>query len=263
MRGIDYVETGTGATVLFVPGSYSTHAAWRQIQKLLAPAFRMVGTSLCGYGATIETRTHEDFDMRHEVRIVEAAARRAGGKLHLVGHSFGGTVALAAALGGTIDVASVSVFEANPLALLKEQPNEALYQETYEISRQFEAAIEENDPDAAGRIIDFWGGDGTFAAMPEPVRNYCRETSSANVLDWRTDFGFDAASGHYATLNVPVLLARGTLANPAMVAMTEALRHALPDARSVVVPGAGHFLITSHASECAALLTAFLAEVGR
>lgn len=41
MRGIAYIETDTGPMVLFVPGSYSTHAAWRQIQKLLVSACRM------------------------------------------------------------------------------------------------------------------------------------------------------------------------------------------------------------------------------
>jgi pimeloyl-ACP methyl ester carboxylesterase len=46
MGGIDYVETGSGPTVLLVPGAYNTHAAWRQIQRLLVPAYRMVGTSL-------------------------------------------------------------------------------------------------------------------------------------------------------------------------------------------------------------------------
>ncbi|MFC3723523.1 alpha/beta fold hydrolase [Neoaquamicrobium sediminum] len=96
--------------------------------------------------------------------------------------------------------------------------------------------------------------------MPEPFRNYYRETASADVLDWRTDFGFDAASNDYAVLKVPVLLVRAALANPAMVAMMEALKQALPDPRSPIVPGAGHFLITSHAIECAALLTDFLTE---
>lgn len=124
MRGIDYVETGSGPTILFVPGSYSTHAAWRPIQKLLAPAYRMVGTSLCGYGTTLETRTREDCGMQHEVRIVEEVTRRTGERVHLVGHSFGGTVALAAALCNSFDVASLAIFEANPLALIREQSNE-------------------------------------------------------------------------------------------------------------------------------------------
>ncbi|UVK40922.1 alpha/beta hydrolase [Mesorhizobium sp. AR10] len=104
MSSIDYVETGSGPAVLFVPGSFSTHAAWRPIQKLLPAAYRMVGTSLCGYGATPETRTRNDFGMQHELRIIEHAARRIGGPVHLVGHSFGGTVALAAALANSINM---------------------------------------------------------------------------------------------------------------------------------------------------------------
>lgn len=135
------------------------------------------------------------------------------------------------------------------------------HQETYKLSSEFEAAVHAGEADAPARIIDFWGGHGTFAAMPEAVRNYCRETAPANVLDWQTDFGFDAGKDNYAALDIPVLIVRGALANPAMVAMTEALKQALPDARAAVVPGAGHFLITSHARECAALLTEFLADV--
>ena len=62
-------------------------------------------------------------------------------------------------------------------------------------------------------------------------------------------------------LNVPVLLVRARWLIRLMVAMMEALRQAPPDAYTAVIPGAGYFLITSHASECAALLTAFLAEI--
>ncbi|TIX11175.1 MAG: alpha/beta fold hydrolase, partial [Mesorhizobium sp.] len=95
----------------------------------------MIGPSLCGYGATAETRGRDDFGMRHELRIIEHAARRAGEPVHLVGHSFGGTVALAAALANSIDVASLSLFEANPLALLDRQSRRDLYDAVLELSR--------------------------------------------------------------------------------------------------------------------------------
>ena len=117
---IDFVEAGEGATVLFIPGSYSTPAAWTPIQKRLPAKYRMVSTSLCGYGATDEVRTREQTSIECEVDIVAAVARRAGGgPVHLVGHSFGGTVALAAALYRRLTVASLSLFEANPLALVR------------------------------------------------------------------------------------------------------------------------------------------------
>ncbi len=261
MPAIDYLEAGAGPTLLFVPGSFSTPAAWRALQKSLPPAYRMVGTSLCGYGATDDTRTLEDCGMAHEVRVVEAAARRAGGPVHLVGHSFGGTVALATALAGSVEVASLALFEANPLALIADGGRPDLYRQTEEMSRGFAAALAAGEPEAAAIVIDFWGGPGSFAAFPEAVRAYCRERAPANRLDWLTDFGFPALRSDYAALAMPVLLVRGALANPAMVVMTDALRACLPAARSAVVAEAGHFLVSSHPAACAALLAEFLAEV--
>src|SRR5579872_1303518 len=47
---IDYDETGAGPTVVLVPGSCSTGAAWRPIMTHWEHRFRCVTTSLSGYG---------------------------------------------------------------------------------------------------------------------------------------------------------------------------------------------------------------------
>ena len=54
--GIDYEETGEGPTIVLVPGSCSTGAAWRPVMAALNGRFRCVTTSLLGYGATAERR---------------------------------------------------------------------------------------------------------------------------------------------------------------------------------------------------------------
>lgn len=258
---IDCVESGQGPAVLFLPGSYSTTAAWRQVQRHLGPGYRLVTSSLGGYGGSTDTRTRHDFDIAHEVRLVQALARHIGQPVHLVGHSFGGTVALAAALSRSVDVASLSLFEANPLALIRGHEGGKLHDEALRMSQDFEAAVRAGEHDAPARVIDFWGGAGVFAAMPESVQAYCRETAAVNVLDWHTDFGFELSAQDCAALAMPVLLVRGAAANPAMVAITATLQASLPRARQVAVDGAGHFLITSHAAACAQLLSRFLAEV--
>lgn len=260
-RRIDFVDQGSGPALLFVPGSFATPAAWRGVQRGLAGRYRCVGTSLCGYGGTGETRSLDDLGMEHEVRVVRAVADRIGGPVILVGHSFGGTVALAATLAGAADVRGLAVFEANPLALVEESGFPALYGETRAMSEAFEAAWRDGEVDAAGRIIDFWGGPGAFAALPDAVREFCRTTACANVLDWRTAFGFRATMADYATIGVPVLLVRGGNANDAMVAITDALQRSLPDVEAAVVDGAGHFLISTHAEACAELLDRFLRRV--
>jgi len=259
-NNIDYQESGEGPAVLFVPGSYSTPAAWTGMQKRLPQNYRFIATSICGYGGTDETRSLGDFGMEHQVRVVEAVARHAGAPVHLVGHSFGATIALATALAGAVEVLSIATFEANPLALIRERGHADLFAATQHMSAAFEQAHNDGERDAAGRIIDFWGGAGSFAAMPEPVRDYCRATAFANVLDWRTAFGFEAGLADFGQLTMPALIVRGSLANAAMVEITEGLAASLPDVRASVVEGASHFLNTSHAEDCARLLADFLAD---
>jgi pimeloyl-ACP methyl ester carboxylesterase len=91
------------------------------------------------------------------------------------------------------------------------------------------------------------------------VQDFCRSTAHVNVLDWHSDFGFDVSRADCAALHMPVLVARGGLANSAMVALTDRLAEHLPRAVPAVVDGASHFLVSTHARECAGLLDAFLA----
>ena len=258
---IECQQSGDGPALLFLPGSYSTAAAWRPIQRLLEPRWRMVTSSLRGYGESTDTRSPTEYAMQHEVELVDALCRHIGQPVHLVGHSFGGTVALAAALAATVPIASLSLFEANPIDMLRGRDGDALYQETLRMSRAFEAAVHAGEPDAPGRIIDFWGRDGAYAALPDPVKAYCRSTAAVNVLDWRTVFAFHVTDDDCAALKLPVLLVRGEHANAAMTGITAALQACLPHARPHVVEEAGHFLVSSHAPACASLLSGFLNDV--
>ncbi|MEP2534134.1 alpha/beta fold hydrolase [Shimia sp.] len=180
---VDFHDTGQGPALLFVPGSFSTSTAWRGIQQHLPSGFRFVGTSLCGYGATNETRTHGDLDMDHQTRVIETVASRINQPVHLVGHSFGGTVALATALSGKVDILSISTFEANPFNIIDTPENGALFQNAKQVADAFENAYHANEHNAPGRIIDYWGGDGSFLSLPDPVQDYCRATAHTNILD--------------------------------------------------------------------------------
>src|SRR5262245_38051823 len=115
LGAIEYNQRGIGPTVVFIPGSCSTSAAWRLVTDQIEHRFRCVTTSLPGYGRTAERRTPIDPPMVREVEALEAvvrcAAREAGAKVHLVGHSFGGLVALAVALRRTVPVASLLLAE--------------------------------------------------------------------------------------------------------------------------------------------------------
>ena len=94
--------------------------------------------------------------------------------------------------------------------------------------------------------------------MPNSVQQYCRQTAYNNVLDWYTALSFRAKADDYAKLSMPVLLVRGAHANTQMVQITKTLQNCIPNQRSVIIRNAAHFLITSHAAECAHVLVDFL-----
>lgn len=260
-RDIDYEDAGSGIPLVFVPGSYSTPAAWRPIQKYLPDRYRFISFSLCGYGATKETRSWDDCGPEHQLSLLEAVARQVGEPCHLVGHSFGASVAMLGAMDQRIDVLSIALFEANPLALLLESDRPQLFDEMQGMRQAFEQAYRDGEPDAAARIIDYWGGTGTYSALPGPVRDYCRSTAYANALDWHGWSDLMVPSEEYAKFQAPALVVRGAQASDAMVEITNVLAASLPDRQAHVVDGAGHFLISTHAKQCAELLRDFLETV--
>jgi pimeloyl-ACP methyl ester carboxylesterase len=92
------VSAGSGPTIVLVPGSCRTAAAWRPVIASWNGQLRCATTSLLGYGGTVERRTASDPDIAHEAEMLESVVREAGSRVHPIGHSFGGLVALAVAL---------------------------------------------------------------------------------------------------------------------------------------------------------------------
>lgn len=261
-HAIEFVASGDpdGTPVLFVPGSFSTPVAWRAMQSALGGGYCFYGTSILGYGLSDETRTTTDCSIDHEVELIAALARQIARPVHLVGHSFGGTVALAAVLEEKIDALSLATFEANPISLL-EPAHPELFAEAQATGHAIRNAWQTGDPDAPAWVIDYWGGPDAFAGLPDAVREYCRATTFANVLDWMTVPSLAIDAQRLSGVDRPVLLVRGSDANPAMVAITRLLEEALPRASTQIVADAGHFLISTHPNECAQRLADFYAGV--
>jgi pimeloyl-ACP methyl ester carboxylesterase len=261
---IDYEETGTGPTVVLVPGSCSTTAAWRPVIAGLAGRFRCVSTSLLGYGGTAERRTAADPSIRHEAEAVEAVIRRAaGGPAHLVGHSFGGLVALAVALRRRVPLASLSILEAPAAELLRACGELHHYRAFRDMTDGYFAAFHRGEEDAIAAMIDFYGGPGTFASWPPRVRGYAVETTAVNILDWASAFAFPLSPGHLARVDTPALVVRGGTSHPAVQRANELLSRHMPAASLLTLAGAAHFMIATHADAVAQAITAHATGAGQ
>ena len=252
---IDYDDAGgTGPTVVLVPGSCSTGAAWRPVIASWEGRFRCVTTSLLGYGGTAERRTAHDHCISHEAESLESVIRKAGGPVHLVGHSFGGLVALAVALRNRVALASLAIVEAPAAELLRASNEDHHYRAFRQMTKSYFADFESGNSEAIASMIDFYGGAGTYASWPARVRAYAVETTPVNILDWASAYGFPLAAASLAAIDIPVLVVRGGASHPAVQRANALLSERIRGAALATIDGAAHFMIATHATEVGRLI---------
>jgi len=250
---IDYDESGQGPTIVLVPGSCSTGAAWRPITSRWQGRFRCVTTSLLGYGGTAERRSLVDSGIHHEAEILESVIRRAACPVHLVGHSFGGLSALAVALRNKVPLLSLAILEAPAPEILRQMGEYAQYRSFREMTDIYFGMFQAGDRHAIEQMVDFYGGAGTFAGWPPRVRDYAMETTVTNILDWASAYGFQLTRPLLAKIDVPVLVLWGDKSHPT-VQRTNQLLAQCTRASAVTIGGSAHFMISTHAEEVARTL---------
>lgn len=216
LGSLEYAENGFGPAILFMPGSCSTGAAWREVIAGLQGSFRIITTSLPGYGKSAERRTSADPSIAPLASAVETVIHHAGTPVHLVGHSFGGEVALAVALGGRVRIESLTILEAPAPNLLRAFDKIDLYNAFRTMTKAYFEDFDSGNSDAISRMIDFYGGVGTYASWPEAVRAYISKTTPTNILDWQSAYALDYDLGLLGSLDLPVAVAVGGDSHPAV-----------------------------------------------
>ena len=249
---IDYDDCGAGPTVVLVPGSCSTGAAWRPVIAAWEGQFRCVTTSLLGYGQTAERRTAADPCISHEAEALEAVIRKTGGPVHLVGHSvwWRGGACRGIAQPGCPGKPG-SIVEAPAVELLRESDEHQHYRAFRQMSEAYFADFAKRQQ-GSDRIDDrlLWRRRH-LCLWPPRVRAYAVETTPVNILDWASAYDFALSETVLAAVEVPTLVLRGGASHPAMQRANELLGTHVKGASLLTITGAAHFMIATHAAEVA------------
>jgi pimeloyl-ACP methyl ester carboxylesterase len=252
---VEFETCGHGPTLVLVPGSCSTGAAWRPVTSQLSQSHRCVTTSLPGYGRTAERRSAGDVSIVHQCEAVEQAIGMAGGPVHLVGHSLGGLVALAVALRGRVALDSLTIFEAPAVGLLG--AGEQRHFDAFRaLTDGYLAAYRNGKKEAIGAMIDFYGGAGTFASWPQRVRDHAVESTPVNLLDWAGAYAFRPSLQSLSAIRTPTLVCVGALSHASVQRANEVIDEHVPGSALLRIDGASHFMIATHASEVARIIAA-------
>jgi pimeloyl-ACP methyl ester carboxylesterase len=116
------------------------------------------------------------------------------------------------------------------------------------------------DKTAIEQMIDFYGGAGTFSGWPQRLRDYAVETTPVNLLDWASAYGFELTPALLATVKIPALVLWGQASHPAAKRANELLAQYMPNASIAEIPGAAHFMISTHAGQVAGMIAQLVAR---
>jgi pimeloyl-ACP methyl ester carboxylesterase len=170
---------------------------------------------------------------------------RSGQPVHLVGHSFGGAVALKLALLRPERVRSLTLIEPAAFHLVRQgnAADRALHAEIEALADTVHRHAAEGESERGmARFVDFWIGPGAWkrtsrrlratltARLPQVLAEYAAIATETDTL------------AMYARLTCPTLCMMGQESPQVSRRVTERLAAALPGARLVDVAGAGHLL---------------------
>jgi pimeloyl-ACP methyl ester carboxylesterase len=254
---VEYLERGSGEAVVLLHSSGSSGAQWRALADGLSARYRVVAPDLYGYGATAPWPGRGAFSLAHEAEIVHALLERIGEPAHLVGHSYGGAVALhVARLRGEL-LHSLTAIEPVAFHLLKDRAEIAALAER--VSRALACG---DYVGGFGSFVDYWSGPGSWNAIPAAKRGAMAARLSKVALDFHAVLSEPAGPDAFRRVAAPTLVVRGERTPLPTQRICGLLGQILPDSSLITVNGAGHMAPLTHATQVNALIAAHLNAKG-
>jgi pimeloyl-ACP methyl ester carboxylesterase len=183
---VDFLEAGaSGPAVILLHSSVSGARMWRRLMEDLSDRFRVRAINLLGYGKTPAWPGEAAQSLDDQADLVEAALPAEAEEIHLVGHSFGGSVAMKAAARLGDRVTKLVLLEANPVYLLAQSGQTDAFAEAMAMRncvKQFGALGQWHV--AAEKFADYWGGAGSWAQTPPERREAFAQALKPNFFEW-------------------------------------------------------------------------------
>lgn len=255
-RKLAYREEGRGMPLVLVHGSPGEGRSWGRVVPHLKERFRTICPDLPGYGGS--DRLEADEPAGRMAAMGAAVARLVDSldePVRLVGHSFGGNIALQAALqvqAGAVE--RIVLFEPVYFRALQLTGDAAALEPAAAHFEDYARRATAGEPEVVRLMIDYWFGEGAYGRMPDPVRGYLSASAARNALDVRSCFIGTSTAAELAALKQPVAIVDGGTSQEVVRSIARALVKLLPNARMEGLAGANHGMLDTHPEAVARLI---------
>ena len=243
-----YVEEGSGPPVVLVHGSVSDYREWAHQMAPLARRYRVIAYSRRYHWPNPPPGADADASLDRQVDDLAAFIKALGiAPAHIVGHSFGGAVALNLALRHPELVRTLILIEPGVVGVLGNMPeDDPVSKEAQAIRAAMKEAFASGDAERIVRTYAAHVAPGEFEKAGTEVRQMLLANAQAFQLDYnsrRPPFTCDDAR----RVVVPALVVFGGRSPFGLQRIAETAARCMKSAGLVKIPQATHWVQRPHA----------------
>lgn len=238
------------AVVMLHSGGMSSRQ-WRRLADVLSASHRVITPDFLGIGENPPWPEEQPFHFTMDVEHIETVIDTLGAPVHLVGHSYGGFVALTLARRSPAKIRSLSVYDPVAFGVLHAAGDE----EGLADLRRAEDSSVFRDEKTGGQepwleaFIDYWNGPGAWKLLPEGTRQAFLRVGRKVFFEVSSLMADRTPASAYAVIEAPSLLLGGALSPAAARRVNALLAAAMPRATERAIASAGHMGPLTHGVE--------------
>ncbi len=246
------IGSGEGSA-LALHCSLASSDAWRSVGGVLGDRMSLTAPDFIGHGKS------QDWDQTSDLHhaCAQVAASFLTKPQHVIGHSFGATVALRLAIENPDLVKSLTLIEPVFFAAAIGSPE---YKQHLTEFKPFEKAVQNNDLNTAARVFtEVWGTGTPWDDLPDKMRDALAKR--IHLIPATIGALYDDNAGltpRLGAIHCPVQLIEGANSPEIIAAIGTVLVDRIPDARRAVIAVASHMVPITHARQVAQIIDGFL-----
>ena len=243
---LQYIDQGSGEPIVFVHGAPHDLRAWEPVREEIAKRYRFIAYTQRYFGTEPWPDEGKNYSIAtHADDLAKFITSLNAGPVHLVGWSYGGEVAVTAAISDPSLVRSLILYEAGIISVLPaESPEGKIARE--DLARMFgpiAAASKTGDVIGAAKLLQaavFQLRPDEFNSLPEDLRTVLLDNARVVPLMFAAPPPPAITCDMLKDFTRPTLVMRGEKAQPFWALTSEAIAKCVPGAQQVILQNVNH-----------------------
>jgi len=235
---------------------------WRKLAETLGEGYELIAPEHYGCESSGPWHGGHAFALADEAARTIALIDGTSRKVHLVGHSYGGAVAMHVALVRPHRIASLTLYEPCAFFLLRQFAHGAdAFDEIRAIGLAAANGVVTGDYRAGAKsFVDYWSGPGAWDALRPALQDGLIAWMPTASLEFAALFCEQTPAAAFTRLGIPSLIIRGEHAPASTRVVADILSCLLREVALETVAGAGHMGPVTHAADVNARMVRHIAR---